>query len=58
MKNKQGGPLRWQLSNSADICSGDQPKVFEIDMAQGQDIPKGPGTEGTMFLLAFVPGQT
>ena len=30
-------------------------KFFEIDMAQGQDMPKGPGTEENMFLSAFVP---
>ena len=27
--------LRWQLCNRGNICSADQPKVFEIDMAQG-----------------------
>ena len=47
--------LRWQLCNRGNICSADQPKVFEIDMAQGQDMPKGPGTEGILLLSALVP---
>ena len=47
--------LRWRLRNRGDICSVDPPKVFENDMAKGQDMPKGPGTEGIMFLSAFVP---
>ena len=47
--------LRQWLIISGDICSADPPKVFEIDMAQGQDMPKGPGTEDIMFLSAFIP---
>ena len=31
------------------------PKIFEIDMAQGQDMPKGLGTEEIMLISAFIP---
>ena len=47
--------LRQWLFITGDICSADLPKVFEIDMAQGQDMPKGPGTEDIMFLSVFIP---
>ena len=39
---------------TGDICSKSPPKFFEIDMAQGQDMSKGPGTEEIMFLSAFI----
>ena len=39
---------------TGDICSESPPKVCEIDMAQGQDMSKGPGTEEIMFLSAFI----
>ena len=47
--------LRQWLFLTGDICSGSPPKVFEIDMAQGQDMSKGPGTEEIMFIPAFIP---
>ena len=37
-----------------DICSRNQPKVFEIDMAQAQDMPKALGTEEIMLISAFI----
>ena len=39
---------------TGDICSESPPKVCEIDMAQGEDMSKGPGTEEIMFLSAFI----
>ena len=47
--------LRQWLFLTGNICSGSPPKVFEIDMAQGQDMSKGPGTEEIMFIPAFIP---
>ena len=49
--------LRQWLPITGDICSGNPPKVFEIDMAQGQDMPKGPepGTSGLEITTA--PGE-
>ena len=47
--------LRQWLFLTGDICSGSPPKVFEIDMAQAQDMPKGLGTEEIMLISAFIP---
>ena len=52
--NQNSHNLRQRLVISGDICSADPPKVFEIDMAQGQYMPKGSGTEEIMFLSAFI----
>ncbi len=46
--------LRQKPAIRGDICSESPPKVCEIDMAQGQDMSKGPGTEEIMFLSAFI----
>ena len=48
------GHLRQWPALRGDICSESPPKVCEIDMAQGQDMSKGPGTEEIMFLSAFI----
>ena len=47
--------LRQWPALRGDICSESPPKVCEIDMAQGQDMSKGPGTEEIMFISAFIP---
>ena len=47
-------PLRQKPAIRGDICSESPPKVCEIDMAQGEDMSKGPGTEEIMFLSAFI----
>ena len=44
--------LRQKPAIRGDICSESPPKVCEIDMAQGEDMSKGPGTEEIMFLSA------
>ena len=46
--------LRQKPAIRGDICSESPPKVCEIDMAQGEDMSKGPGTEEIMFLSAFI----
>ena len=46
--------LRQWPTLRGDICSESPPKVCEIDMAQGEDMSKGPGTEEIMFLSAFI----
>ena len=46
--------LRQWPALRGDICSESPPKVCEIDMAQGEDMSKGPGTEEIMFLSAFI----
>ena len=48
------GYLRQKPAIRGDICSESPPKVCEIDMAQGEDMSKGPGTEEIMFLSAFI----
>ena len=48
------GYLRQWPVLRGDICSESPPKVCEIDMAQGEDMSKGPGTEEIMFLSAFI----
>ena len=35
--------------------SEDPPKVFEIDMTQGQDMCRGPEAKEIMFVSAFIP---
>ena len=54
IKYKSSIALRQWPVLRGDICSESPPKVCEIDMAQGQDMSKGPGTEEIMFLSAFI----
>ena len=52
--NSARNTLRQKPAIRGDICSESPPKVCEIDMAQGEDMSKGPGTEEIMFLSAFI----